>query len=185
MTWLKNSWLPQFFEFWPEILHAYFWMHMQSNNDEKKYRFFDPFTGEAPLNINTIYKIIIAGSSTIGKRNFQIVFKNLEPRFESKHRDSRNRWRVRGVIRDTSRSHESGWRMDYNRAILWLLRSNGFVCRRNPTVYSSKTGKVHENFLREIKMKNRYDISCSPDENYWYRELGWLGVWQKRIGQSF
>ena len=24
-------------------------MHMQSNNDEKKYRFFDPFTGEAPL----------------------------------------------------------------------------------------------------------------------------------------
>ena len=45
----KNSWLPQFFEFRPEILHAYFWMHMQSNNDEKKYRFFDPFTGEAPL----------------------------------------------------------------------------------------------------------------------------------------
>ena len=32
----KNSWLPQFFEFRPEILHAYFWMHMQSNNDEKK-----------------------------------------------------------------------------------------------------------------------------------------------------
>ena len=25
-------------------------MHMQSNNDKKKYRFFDPFTGEAPLN---------------------------------------------------------------------------------------------------------------------------------------
>ena len=49
MTWPKNSWLPQFFEFRPEILHAYFWMHMQSNNDEKKYRFFDPFTGEAPL----------------------------------------------------------------------------------------------------------------------------------------
>ena len=24
-------------------------MHMQSNDDEKKYRFFDPFTGEAPL----------------------------------------------------------------------------------------------------------------------------------------
>ena len=24
-------------------------MHMQSNNDEQKYRFFDPFTGEAPL----------------------------------------------------------------------------------------------------------------------------------------
>ena len=33
----KNSWLPQFFEFRPEILHAYFWMHMQSNNNEKKY----------------------------------------------------------------------------------------------------------------------------------------------------
>ena len=49
MTWQKNSWLPQFFEFRPEILHAYVWMHMQSNNDEKKYRFFDPFTGEAPL----------------------------------------------------------------------------------------------------------------------------------------
>ena len=26
-------------------------MHMQSNNDGKKYRFFDPFTGEAPLNV--------------------------------------------------------------------------------------------------------------------------------------
>ena len=25
---------------------------MQSNNDEKKYRFFDPFTGEAPLKRN-------------------------------------------------------------------------------------------------------------------------------------
>ena len=24
-------------------------MHMQSYNDQKKYRFFDPFTGEAPL----------------------------------------------------------------------------------------------------------------------------------------
>ena len=32
----KNSWIPQFFEFRPKILHAYFWMHMQSNNDEKK-----------------------------------------------------------------------------------------------------------------------------------------------------
>ena len=50
MTWQKNSWLPQFLEFRPEILHAYFWMHMQSNNDEKKYRFFDPFTVDAPLN---------------------------------------------------------------------------------------------------------------------------------------
>ena len=27
-------------------------MHMQSNNDEKKYRFFYPFTGEAPLKRN-------------------------------------------------------------------------------------------------------------------------------------
>ena len=27
---------------------------MQSNNDEKKYRFFDPFTGEAPLNMGGI-----------------------------------------------------------------------------------------------------------------------------------
>ena len=52
MTWQKNSWLPQIFEFRPEILHAYFWMHMQSNNDENKYRFFDPFTGEAPLKVN-------------------------------------------------------------------------------------------------------------------------------------
>ena len=29
-------------------------MHMQSNNDEKKYRFFDPFTGEAPLNVTCL-----------------------------------------------------------------------------------------------------------------------------------
>ena len=50
ITWQKNSWLPQFFEFRPEILHAYFWMHMKSNNDEKN-RFFDPFTGEAPLKL--------------------------------------------------------------------------------------------------------------------------------------
>ena len=54
MTWQKNSWLSQFFEFRPEILHAYFWMHMESNNDEKKYRFFYPFTGEAPLNLGVL-----------------------------------------------------------------------------------------------------------------------------------
>ena len=28
-------------------------MYMQLNNDEKKYRFFDPFTGEAPLKADT------------------------------------------------------------------------------------------------------------------------------------
>ena len=29
-------------------------MHMESNNDEKKYRFFYPFTGEAPLNLGVL-----------------------------------------------------------------------------------------------------------------------------------
>ena len=38
----KNSWLPQFFEFRPKILRAYFWMHMQSNSDEKKISIFWP-----------------------------------------------------------------------------------------------------------------------------------------------
>ena len=51
MTWQKNSRLPQFFEFQPKILHAYFWIHMQSNNDEKKISIFVPFTGEAPLKL--------------------------------------------------------------------------------------------------------------------------------------
>ena len=36
---------------------------MQSNNDEKKYRFFDPFTGEAPLKFNPFFQfyVIFAG----------------------------------------------------------------------------------------------------------------------------
>ena len=34
-------------------------MHMQSNNDEKKYRFFDPFTGEAPLKCFLLRKIAL------------------------------------------------------------------------------------------------------------------------------
>ena len=67
MTLQKNSWLPQFFEFRPEILHAYFWMHMQWNNDEKKYRFFDPFTGEASL--KGVVRLIRAKKSI-----FSIIF---------------------------------------------------------------------------------------------------------------
>ena len=48
----KNSWLLQFFEFRPEILHAYFWMHMQSNNDEKKnIDFLTHLQGKLPLNL--------------------------------------------------------------------------------------------------------------------------------------
>ena len=49
MTWQKNSWLPQFFEFRPEILHAYFWMHMQSNNDKKNIDFLTHLQEKLPL----------------------------------------------------------------------------------------------------------------------------------------
>ena len=44
---------------------------MQSNNDEKKYRFFDPFTGEAPLNLllTSIFNIpkVIVGINDFSK----------------------------------------------------------------------------------------------------------------------
>ena len=74
MTWQKNSRLPQFLEFRPEILHAYFWMHMQSNNDEKKYRFFDPFTGEAPLKKNVSVRWPLVVSHWCSKPHTQINF---------------------------------------------------------------------------------------------------------------
>ena len=44
-----NSCLPQFFEFRPEILHVYFWMHIQSNNDEKKIDFLTHLQEKLPL----------------------------------------------------------------------------------------------------------------------------------------
>ena len=74
MTWQKNSWLPQFFELRPEILHAYFWMHMQSNNDEKKFRFFDPFTGKAPLKDTCTY-LYVSPSASYQSWSWKIIFK--------------------------------------------------------------------------------------------------------------